>query len=1125
MLLESSDLSPEDAARLSSCGVAGMAYPLLAAGNAELSRLRLVRGRYKRTARRMRQAIAKLVLAASLLGTPFLGDAAAAPPVFVSGFDPFGLTDVQGDYDSSYPALVDLDGDGDLDLVQGSDYVDVGFCENTGTPSAPAFAEAVALDVPTVDGAQAFAFGDLDGDGDLDALVRVDVPGPGTLEDTGFLRNTGTASAPAFAPPVAKAFGLVSVDGPRHALADIDGDGDLDAFIGDYTGNTRFQRNTGTPTAPAFAPSVTNPFGLSDVGNYASPALLDIDGDGDLDAFVSQRFFQNTGSPTVPAFAPAVPDYFGRLPSFAGPLTTGDLDADGDLDVVAGRSDHTLFLENTGSATAPAFDAAFLHAFGLNRAGTAPAPALADLDGDGDLDALVGEYYGNLFFLENTGTATAPAFAARRRNPFGLSQLGYESTPTLADLDGDGDFDVLAGDEDENLYFFWNTGTPTAPAFALPVTNPFGLTPTGKYSAATTGDLDGDGDLDLVVGAQHGNISVFENTGTVTAPAFAAPATNPFGLTMVVGESAPAMADVDGDGDLDVFVGSYSGSLSFFENTGTPTTPSFRAPVVTPFGLPSVYGESMPAPVDIDGDGDVDLVLGSYGFGVLFFENVAIDVPTTSTTTTPSVSTTSTTRPSTDPASIAGVVLAEQASGSPVPVAGALVEVCRQVCQVLVSGGGGAFAATDLPAGSYTLRAFPPELSSLLPAERGPVQLAPGQAAAGQDLLLRIPRPPTPAAGLVDADPGPGGLPTVYWSDPLDLRATGCAGGTATYEVRHEGALLRSGTMVESASGAYAATIPPLRPALGVAEVLVRIACPGGAEQRIAFDVYIDPSGVVVDQTGAPVVGATVTLLRAEQPSGPFDVVADGSPVMSPANRRNPDQTRSGGRFGWDVLAGFYVVRAARDGCTAPDGAPAVATPVLTVPPPVTDLVLELYCPVPVTPAVEDCANCADDDGDGQVDIEDPDCCTGGSSALALTRATLTPRKHGSSAVVLVGSAPWVFERPPALVDVLVQIRSEDGDAPAVCAVLPASAFQRSKKGLRLRRGAANAAGLSQVVLRANATGTVALRMTGKRSTVPVPEPGTLRIAGAIRDAAGNLQCSGARVDLRAGKKGAVRYP
>lgn len=93
-------------------------------------------------------------------------------------------------------------------------------------------------------------------------------------------------------------------------------------------------------------------------------------------------------------------------------------------------------------------------------------------------------------------------------------------------------------------------------------------------------------------------------------------------------------------------------------------------------------------------------------------------------------------------------------------------------------------------------------------------------------------------------------------------------------------------------------------------------------------------------------MGATVTLLRSDTSAGPFEQVPDGSAIMSPSNRTNPDVTDATGHFGWDVIAGYYTVRAEATGCVSPTdpGQSFVETPVLTIPPPVTDLDIRLDC-------------------------------------------------------------------------------------------------------------------------------------------------------------------------------------
>jgi hypothetical protein len=220
---------------------------------------------------------------------------------------------------------------------------------------------------------------------------------------------------------------------------------------------------------------------------------------------------------------------------------------------------------------------------------------------------------------------------------------------------------------------------------------------------------------------------------------------------------------------------------------------------------------------------------------------------------------------------------------------------------------------------------------------------------AGTDTVQRDlqlgPLPPPPPAGTTITSTGTtdDGLPVAYWEDPLTLRTQGCAGGTAAYQVVLEGRPVRNGAMTESpaGSGTFTATIAPLAPDHGDGSVRITFTCPGAPTGPLEFGIYIDPSGVVRDQHGNPVEGATVQLFRSASAAGPFFPVPDGSAVMSPSNRFNPDTTDHEGRFGWDVVAGFYKVTAARDGCTS------ATTGVLTIPPPVTDLDLRLDCTPP----------------------------------------------------------------------------------------------------------------------------------------------------------------------------------
>ncbi|MCC6412138.1 MAG: T9SS type A sorting domain-containing protein [Saprospiraceae bacterium] len=259
--------------------------------------------------------------------------------------------------------------------------------------------------------------------------------------------------------------------------------------------------------------------------------------------------------------------------------------------------------------------------FGLIAAYSYTIPAFADLDDDGDLDIMAGEYYGNLQYYQNTGSATNPQFAAPVENPFGLTEVNVIAFPTLADLDDDGDMDLLVGDGTGVMKYFQNTGTSTNPQFAPAQLNPFGLNSTNVFSVTSFVDLDDDGDMDLMVGQYGGSMQYFRNNGTPAAPQFGAPQLNPFGITSMVDLASPTFADLDNDGDLDMLVGEYYGNMQYFENTGTATNPQFAAKQQNPFGLTEVIDAAFPAFADLDSDGDMDLLIGEYGGNMQYYTN------------------------------------------------------------------------------------------------------------------------------------------------------------------------------------------------------------------------------------------------------------------------------------------------------------------------------------------------------------------------------------------------------------------------------------------------------------------------------------------------------------------------
>jgi len=286
------------------------------------------------------------------------------------------------------------------------------------------------------------------------------------------------------------------------------------------------------------------------------------------------------------------------------------------------------------------------------------------------------------------------------------------------------------------------------------------------------------------------------------------------------------------------------------------------------------------------------------------------------------------------------------------PVAQAPVEVCRTggACITRFTNSIGVYRVVNLVAGSYTVTAHPSTGSNSTDGHAGPVAVSGVAGASFTQNVTLGPAPGAMPAGTTMTNIGTNnGLPIVYWTSPLTLTTEACTGGTGSYTISVGGHVVRNGAMTEtpSGSGHYVGTAAALYPSHGDGQVHIAIDCPGATpNQTVDFGIYIDPSGKVVDAgTNLPISGATVTLLRSDSAAGPFIPVATGSAVMSPANRVNPSTTPADGSFGWDVVAGFYKVRASSTTCGTADSA------VLTIPPPAVNLVVKLPCPHNLTVA------------------------------------------------------------------------------------------------------------------------------------------------------------------------------
>ena len=189
------------------------------------------------------------------------------------------------------------------------------------------------------------------------------------------------------------------------------------------------------------------------------------------------------------------------------------------------------------------------------------APTLVDVTGDGMKDLVVGNNVGNIKVWLNSGSNTWPTEATGAANPFDGINVGGYAAPTLVDVNGDGKLDLVVGDYIGKIRLWLNSGSNTWPTEATGADNPFDGIAVGNGAAPTLVDVNGDGKNDLVVGNWDGNIKVWLNSGSNTWPTEATGAANPFDGIAVGNGAAPTLVDVNGDGYLDLVVGNNAGNI------------------------------------------------------------------------------------------------------------------------------------------------------------------------------------------------------------------------------------------------------------------------------------------------------------------------------------------------------------------------------------------------------------------------------------------------------------------------------------------------------------------------------------------------------------------------------------
>lgn len=333
-------------------------------------------------------------------------------------------------------------------------------------------------------------------------------------------------------------------------------------------------------------------------------------------------------------------------------LTCIDMDGDNDKEIIIGdiSCDSVEYFRNGGSSSNAHFDFTtklFPNSIDPIAFQQFPCTYLLDLDNDGKHDLIAApnlqtsENHNSVWFYKNTGSDNIPNFNLMQKDFLQNEMLdfGEGAYPTTFDYDADGDLDIVVGNfgyyqpvsaYTSSLALLENTGTNNHPTFNLIDIDYLNLSSLNlKNLTPTFGDMDGDGDKDLIVGDISGKLNYFTNTsaiGNIATFTLSANYTSGYLTGIDIGNNAyPQIVDVNKDGLNDLLIGEYDGTLNYFKNIGTSNNPLLNT-VVTNFGGVKVnkpgYYEAHSIPYLFNDNGNYQLLVGSDRGYLYMYNNI-----------------------------------------------------------------------------------------------------------------------------------------------------------------------------------------------------------------------------------------------------------------------------------------------------------------------------------------------------------------------------------------------------------------------------------------------------------------------------------------------------------------------
>ncbi len=553
--------------------------------------------------------------------------------------DDYGRPLYTGGTSYSAPAFADIDGDGDQDYFQGCENGTIWFFENVGTPDSAVWhfvtekynnIEFDYLDYSNV------TFADIDADGDFDMFVGG--KSPNDNKGIHFYENVGDSTNPSWLYISDRYMNINYHNNSglyyycHGQFLDFDNDSDLDLFFINSGLWITYYANIGSDTSAIFSLVTDNLLNEGLSGGYPNLLkMIDIDNDIDIDIFLGSGFWRNVGTPDSASWQLESYNYYDLDYPIGLDLTDidNDLDYDGFVGMYNGKVYH---FENITTVNEPDWELKSDNPFTIDF-DYYSSPSFCDIDGDSLPEMFIVngyqsvgmEPYSSVFYYENLGTPDKPLWELDTISYFNIKYPDM-SAPVFADIDNDGDKDIILAYYNAEIIFHENTGDKFNPQFdstGVPVLN---FDPQGNaYFHLALVDIDADNDLDMYISsndALSGFPSIllhYRNEGTPEIPIWTY--INNFGYPF----GTVSFMDEDSDGDYDMFIGGwgdiwFSHDIYLYENVGNDTSPSFQY-ITDNYACIHVGEWQSITFYDIDYDTDIDLIIGEMDGGINLFKN------------------------------------------------------------------------------------------------------------------------------------------------------------------------------------------------------------------------------------------------------------------------------------------------------------------------------------------------------------------------------------------------------------------------------------------------------------------------------------------------------------------------